>query len=188
MTVTKSCLFYILVGVILKYQFIRIAYLGQRINQKILKYNDNLKFIHSPKCLESGGDIYTAKAKQKILNLNFDVVGNINSTGYLTLSKLECNENKVDGGFLIQDKIYQNIELRVENDPGNDDKTGLAEVIYMMQCVSGLKPCSDFQLNEIIDNLKLLPGLNPYNSKLYEQKKKPNNSGPIVGLFCTNNH
>ncbi|ETR68182.1 MAG: hypothetical protein OMM_04711 [Candidatus Magnetoglobus multicellularis str. Araruama] len=149
---------------------ISLSYDSNILNSKNVVLSNDLK--HYQKEVNSNTDgkmvcvlytvptkVYTSRNQQILLNLDFDVIGQLNDKAKLSITSLDCNELDVDGGFYIQGKTYQNIEFIVRNDPGNDNKTGLADIIYLIQCVSGQRQnVENISLKDIIDGLQGLSG------------------------------
>ncbi|KPA13517.1 hypothetical protein MHK_006276, partial [Candidatus Magnetomorum sp. HK-1] len=151
---------------------ISLAFDNKILNSKNVVLSNDLK--HYQKEVNSNTDgkmicvlytvprkIYASKDKQILLNLDFDVIGKLNEKGYLSLTRLDCNESSVDGGFYIQGKTYQNIKFVVRKNLGNGSTTGLADILYSIQCVSGQRQnIENISLKDIIDGLQELSGFN----------------------------
>ena len=102
--------------------------------------------------------LYTPKQAEVLLKLNIQAIGNVGSISNFSFNKLEVNENpNTDAGFLIDGQVYKSIDIKISQDPGNDEKLGLAEAILALKCNSLSQTCqNDVSLEEVLNILQFM--------------------------------
>ncbi|OQX01387.1 MAG: hypothetical protein BWK80_60040 [Desulfobacteraceae bacterium IS3] len=101
------------------------------------------------------------KGKGDAVFVNFTITGSLQNAPLISLSKFDVNEAAGDGGLRMSGSACQNVKIKTACDPNADDKIGLEDAVYYLQCIAGLRQnCTcEATLEKVIQLLRILSGL-----------------------------